>query len=372
MPLFQPFKLERYFARYEFSAPYLLSPSDCESLSLRELLALADAQGKSLWEDLSLGYTESPGHPALREEIARLYELIRPQDTLVLAPEEGIFIALQTLLAPGDEVVALHPAYQSLHEVARAAGCRVTPWSLRPAAGSWRLDLAALEGSLSERTRLLVLNFPHNPTGFLPTRDKLMAILELARRHGLYVFSDEMYRGLEYRPEQRLPAVCDLYERGVSLAGMSKALALPGLRIGWLAARDPGLIERFQTFRDYTTICNSAPSEVLALIGLRARETILARNLEIIRGNLHSAEAFCARHTEQLTWYPPRAGSVAFPRWKGQLPLEEFCQGLVEQEGVMVVPGSMFDFPGGHFRIGLGRTNFAEALERVERFLQRL
>jgi len=369
MPPLNPFRLERYFARYEFTAPYLLSPSDCESLRLAELLALADPETAALWEQLSLGYTETPGHPLLRAEIAGLYDSTGAQDTLVMAPQEAIFIAMHTLLSPGDEVIALHPAYQSLHEVARSIGCRVVPWALVPGEQGWQLDLDALEGSLTGRTRLLVVNFPHNPTGFLPTRAELDAVVAFARGREIILFSDEMYRLLEYRPQDRLPAVCDLYERGVSLSGMSKAFSLPGLRIGWLAAREPGLVERWQEYKDYTTMCSSAPSEVLAMMALRAREAILDRNRVIIQANLAAAGEFFARHPERFKWLPPLAGSVAFPEWTGPGSVEAFCQLAVEREGVMVVPGSMFDAPGSHFRLGLGRRNFPEALARVERLL---
>ncbi|HVN54545.1 MAG TPA: aminotransferase class I/II-fold pyridoxal phosphate-dependent enzyme [Anaerolineaceae bacterium] len=370
MPDIQPFLLERYFARYEFSAPFLLSPSDCESLHLNEVLALADAECAALWENLSLGYTESSGHPLLREEISRLYASLRPEDVLVMAPEEGIYIAMQTLLRPGDEVIAIQPAYQSLQEIARSIGCAVIPWALQPADGAWRLDFDTLERSFSPRTRLLVINFPHNPTGLLPALAELDAILELARRRGVHVFSDEMYRLLEYQPDGQLPAVCDRYELGISLSGMSKALALPGLRIGWLATRAPGLLQSWQTFKDYTTICSSAPSEILALIGLRARRQILERSLAIIRANLETAGQFFARHAGRFTWFAPRAGSVAFPRWDGPGTSDELASQVLEKEGVMIVPGSLFSYPGRHFRVGLGRRNFPTALERVELFLE--
>jgi aspartate/methionine/tyrosine aminotransferase len=362
----QPFKLERYFAEYEFSAPFLISASDCEGLSLRELLALADDEARRLWDELSLGYTESPGHPRLRQAIAGLYTTTGPDDVLVAAPEEAIFIYMQTLLSAGDEVVAVAPAYQSLHEVARSLGCRVLPWQLSPGERGWHADLDRLESLLNDHTRLLVLNFPHNPTGYLPAPAEFEAILALAEQRGIYVFCDEMYRLLEYDPVRRLPAACDLYERATSLGGMSKSLALPGLRIGWLATRAEGLRSRWQEYKDYTTICSSAPSEILALMGLNARTSILARNLGIIRANLELATAFFERHAGLFRWLPPEAGSVAFPMWLGDGAVEQFCTHIVERQGVMVVPGTMFDFPGQHFRLGLGRRNFPEALEKFE------
>jgi len=257
-----------------------------------------------------------------------------------------------------------------LYEIAGSIGCDVTLWTFELSADGWRLDLNRLESALTARTRLLVLNFPHNPTGFLPSRPDLDSIVEMARKRGLYILCDEMYRLLEYDPACRLPPMCDLYERGISLSGLSKTFALPGLRLGWLATRERALLARWLAFKDYTTICNSAPGEILGIMALRAKEAIVARNLGIIRENLGIAERFFASHKDRFTWIKPQAGSIAFPRWMGGAPVEQFCQGLLEQQGVMVVPGSIFDYPGNHFRLGLGRKNLAEALGRVSEYLQ--
>jgi aspartate/methionine/tyrosine aminotransferase len=287
----------------------------------------------------------------------------------VAAPEEAIYITMRTLLAPGDEVVAITPAYQSLYEVAGAIGCKVMPWQVALGPDGWKLDLEALKNKLTRRTRLLVINFPHNPTGCLASRAEFERILELSREHGLYLFSDEMYRLLEYDPGERLPPACDEYANAISLGGLSKSLALPGLRIGWLATREQGLLERIQAYKDYTTICSSAPSEVLGIIALHNQAAIVKRNLSIIQENLAAARAFCERHTDRLRWLEPWAGSVAFPQWLGEQRVESVCQRALDKQGVMVVPGSMFDYPGGHFRVGLGRRNFPQALERFEAVL---
>ena len=360
------FQLERYFALHEFTARYLLSASDCEALSLADLLDLADDEMAALWRGLKLSYTESQGNTLLRAEIAALYEGVTADDVLIAAPEELIFIAMHALLAPGDQVITLAPAYQSLHEVARALGCTVTPWSLTHDGAGWRLDLAALERLLTPRARLLVINFPHNPTGFLPTRAELQAILRFAIRHSLFVFSDEMYRLLEYDASDRLPSVASLYERSLALSGLSKSFALPGLRIGWLVGRDRTLLRRCIAFHDYTTICNSAPAESLGIVALRAAEHILARNLEIIRGNLAVAQRFFIAHRDLFTWLPPAAGSVAFPQLRPDRPVADFGRELLAQKSVMIVPGAMFGHAGNHFRIGLGRVNFPAALGQVE------
>jgi len=364
----QPFKLERYFAKYEFSVKYLLSSSDCESLGMVELMEMAAPASRELWETLKLSYTESQGHPLLRAEVSRLYEQISPENVLITAPEEAIFIAMQTMLEPGEHIIVISPTYQSLFEIARSIGCQVTPWRLEPVADGWKLDLEQLERSLTSQTRLLVLNFPNNPTGYLPTRQEFDAILGLARKHNLTVFSDEMYRLLEADPALRLPSVADAYEKGIAISGLSKTFALPGLRLGWLTTQDSELIERWLAFKDYTTICNSAPGEILGIIALQNTERIVQRNLEIIRKNVASAEQFFDKHRDKVTWVSPKAGSIAFPRWLGVESVEQFCQDMLQEQGVMIVPGHLFDFPGNHFRIGLGRKNFSEALEHVDEY----
>jgi aspartate/methionine/tyrosine aminotransferase len=363
----RPFKLERFFALHEFRARYLLSASDCESLTLAELLQMADRDALARWHSLRLGYTESQGDPVLRQAICQEYATLSPEDILVAVPEECIYIAMQVLTAPGDHVVAVAPAYQSLHEVAHSRGCEVTPWPARQAGDRWKFDLQDVERAVRPNTKLLVINFPHNPTGSLLTREELNGVVALARRHDLFVFSDEMYRGLEYNGAARLPAVCDLYEKGISLAGLSKSHAVPGLRLGWLAARQPELIQRSLAYKDYTTICHSAPSEVLGLMALRASPAILERNLEIINTNLSLAEQFFARHAARLTWIRPSAGPVAFASVDGSS--SQMSQRLLDEQGVMLLPGPMFDAPDAYFRLGLGRRNFGEALERWHRIL---
>jgi len=371
MPSLAPFKLERYFARYEFQVRFLLSASDCESLSQSELLALADDEARGRWERLRLSYTESQGDPALRAAIAAHYESVNPDDILVVVPEEGIYIAMRALLEPGQHVIAMQPAYQSLYEVARAQGCEVTPWpvTLSASGDAWQLDLDQLAALIRPETRLLVINFPHNPTGLVPPRALLDAVLDLARRHDLYVFSDEMYRGLELDPAARLPAVIDLYPKTISLAGLSKTHGLPGLRLGWLATRAPGVMDRLMVYHDYTIICHSAPSEVLALIAVRATDQLLARNLALIRANVAHAARFCARPPQRFRWLPPQGGSIAFPAYLGPGSVDDWCQSVLDQQGVMIVPASIFDYPGSHFRVGLGRANFPEAVAQVETHL---
>jgi len=363
------FALERYFARWEFAVRHLLCASDVEGYPLAELLALADDETRGLWEGLRLGYTESTGHPLLRREIAGLYERIDADEVLVFAgAEEAIFCLLNVLLGPGDHAVVTWPGYQSLYEVARAAGSDVTLHELREADG-WALDVNRLRAALRPETRLVVVNAPHNPTGMLPTHAEWRVLTDLCVEAGVHLLSDEVYRFLEFDPADRLVAGADALERGVSLGVMSKSFAMAGLRIGWLATRDRALLERVAAFKDYTTICSSAPSEILALIALRARETVLTRSRAIVEANLPLLDAFFAERPEAFHWVRPRAGSVAFPRLT--LPgttVDDFAAELVEAEGVLLLPGSRFGHPGNHFRVGYGRTDLPVALGRLAAF----
>jgi aspartate/methionine/tyrosine aminotransferase len=362
------FQLERYFARWEFTARYLLSASDCETVSVSELLNLADVPLSGLG-DLRLGYTESQGDPGLRTTIADFYSRVTPDDVVVTnAPEEAIFLVMWALLNPGDRVVVQTPCYQSLFELARYRGCDVYPWPMTETDDGWQMDLDHLSDLLTEDTRLLVINVPHNPTGCLPTSSEFDEILDMARRHSLWLLCDEMYRGLEYDLADRLPSACDRYARAVSLWGMSKTFGLAGLRIGWLATQDQELVQTLLRLKDYTTICSSAPSEYLAHVALKQAEAIIQRNLAIIQTNLAHVREFMTRRSDQFTWREPKAGPIAFARLrKGSAAA--FCEEAVRGSGAMLVPSTLFDFGDSHLRWGLGRLNFQEALSALDEHL---
>jgi len=363
----KPFRLERYFAQYEFTAPYLLCCSDCESLSVGDLLKLeqnAHEDLSSLW----LGYTESLGSPGLRAQIASLYANISPGQILVHAgAEEAIFNFMNVVLGAGDHIIVHSPYYQSLGEVARSIGAEVTEWPGNPNR-AWELDLQFLADNVTDRTKVVVVNFPHNPTGYLPDPRFMQELSDLSDKRGFLVFSDEVYRGLEYDPADRLPSFAEINERGISLGVMSKTYGLAGLRIGWVATRNKELFDALAAFKDYTTICNSAPSEYLATLALRHRNPIVERNLGIIRDNLSLLASFFAKHQDHFEWHEPKAGPIAFPRYLGA-SVEQFCAELVQQSGVLLLPGTLYGAGYDCFRIGFGRVNLAECLPRLEQFL---
>jgi len=363
----KPFKLERFFARYEFAVQYTLCSSDCESLTVGDLLKLeegAEQRFHAHW----LGYTESPGAPELREAISRIYTTIQPEQVLVHSgAEEAIFLLMNALLSRGDHLIVHSPCYQSLFEVGHALGCEVTLWRARPET-SWALDLDELRRSIRPNTRLIVVNLPHNPTGYLMARAEFQELQRIAQEHDLYLFSDEVYREIEHDPALRLPGACDINEKAISLGVLSKSYGLAGLRIGWIATRDAWVYKRMAELKDYTTICNSAASEFLAGVALRHRERLAARNLGIILHNLDLLDTFFATRTELFEWQRPRAGPIAFPRLLGE-EVEVFCERLAVSAGVLLLPGTLYDHPGNYFRIGFGRRNLPQALDKLSEFL---
>jgi aspartate/methionine/tyrosine aminotransferase len=364
----EPFVLERYFAKHEFSAKYLLSSSDCEALTMEELLESADAQSLRLWENLKLGYTDSSGHRVLREAIADIYKSVAAEDIMVVTPEEGIFLAMQALLRPRDHVVCTFPGYQSLYELARSMECELSFW--KPDEDRrWHFSLRQLENLIRDDTKMLVVNFPHNPTGYMPSHAGYASLVDVVRQSGAYLFSDEMYRFLELEREATLPAGCDVYRKAITLSGLSKAFGLPGLRIGWVATRDHDILEQMGLLKDYTTICSSAPSEILGLMAVRDRENIIARQMERIRKNIKVLDDFFSQHSDCASWNRPLGGSICFPRMSITDDTTEFCETLIRKTGIMLVPSEIFQYGHRHVRIGFGRENFPEIVERFSVYI---
>ena len=362
-----PFKIERYFARYEFNVDYVLCGSDCESMAIEDLLAF-EPRAADRFHRQWLGYTESLGSPSLRREICKIYSDITPEQVLVhTGAEEAIFLFMHAMLTAENHIIVHWPCYQSLVEVARSIGCEVTLWKAAEENG-WALDPDQLLQHIKPNTRVIVVNTPHNPTGYLMPGDTFQVISRIAQANGVILFSDEVYRESEYQVEDRLPAACDFGDHTVSLGVMSKTYGLPGLRVGWIATQNEKVYKRMAVIKDYTTICNSAPAEFLAELALRHRKVLVDRTQQIISDNLNLLDPFFDRHIDRFTWQRPRAGSIGFPKLLDQ-DVEVFCDFLVKTAGVLLLPGTVYDDPGNHFRIGFGRKNLSEAIGRLEDFL---
>jgi aspartate/methionine/tyrosine aminotransferase len=363
----RPFAIERFYERWEFRAELMLSSSDCEALSIADLLALEpDAEARLLGQ--RLGYTEVPGSPELRAAIAGGYDQAEPGDVLALAAaEEGIFLAYHALLGPGDHAVVEAPCYGSAIEVARSTGAEVSLWQRRHQDG-WAHDLDALEQLLHANTRIIYINSPHNPTGTQMSHAAFERVVELARERSIVLLSDEVYRGLEHDAADRLPAACDAYAKAISLGSVSKAYGLPGLRIGWLASRDGALIERIRELKLYTTICSSAPSELLVALALRHADDLVERSRRRVLGNLPLLDAFLERRRELFDWVRPNAGPIGFPRVAGGFDVQAWCEETAIKADVLLLPGTVYEEPR-HVRFGFGRENLPAALERLDSHL---
>jgi len=363
-----PFRIEEYMGKHEFSARYLLSSSDAESVTIEEILSL-EPRAHDAFMKHWCGYTESPGAPWLREALAAIYKTIHADQLIVVsAAEEAIFLFYHALLTPQDHAIVETPCYESALTLPKSTGAAVSEWKRRPENG-WAHDLAALEALIQPNTRALYINTPHNPTGLLMPLEVFRAVLKLAAKHNIYVFSDEVYRELEHDPATRLPAACDLYDRALSLGSVSKTYGLPGLRLAWLASHDQPFLQKIISLKHYTTICASAPSEFLTALAFRHREKFIARNLQIVHHNLPLLTAFFARHNHLFEWTPPNAATIGFARFKPQHDVQEWCETLVRDAGVLLLPGTVYDEPR-HIRFGYGRKNMPESLTQFEAYLK--
>jgi len=369
------FALEVYLSRWEFAAKHHMTASDAQSMPLNELLGYASPTDRVRFNTLHLGYTETFGSPSLRETIATTYDTVNTKDILCFAgAEEAIYVAMKVLLKPEDHCIVLTPNYQAAETIPLSI-CSVTGVALDED-HNWALDIDKVKAAICPNTRLISINFPNNPTGAISSQDRFKELVDLCRANGIWLFSDEVYRLIERSESQRLPQAVDAYERGVSLNVMSKAYGLPGLRIGWLAAKDPAFLLACERYKHFLSICNSGPSEVLAEIALKARERILERNRHLVRNNISKLGAFFAEFPELFEWRQPDGGCVAFVRYKGQDGVEAFTARLVEEAGVLLLPSSVYHsdlgpVPNNRFRIGFGRNNMDDGLTAFRNWLRR-
>jgi aspartate/methionine/tyrosine aminotransferase len=368
------FRLETYFSRWEFAASHHLTASDAQTLTLGELLELADDDDRAAFQTMSFGYTETFGDPGLRQAISEMYTAVSADDVICFAgAEEALFLAMQVLLDSDDHAIVITPNYQAAETVPLSI-CQVTGVALDPA-DDWRLDLDQMMAAIRPNTKVISANFPNNPTGKVLPVAEFARLAEFCDDRGIHLFSDEVYRGLETDPTRTLPQAADLSPLALSLNVTSKALGLPGLRIGWITCRDREIRSRLERAKHYTTICNSAPSEILARIAIKARAQILGRNQAIIAANLPLFGSFFHEFEELFRWQPPDGGCVAYPQYLGADGVEDFCHRLVNEAGVLLLPASIYrseltDTPADRFRIGVGRSNPEPALEAFAGWLR--
>lgn len=358
---------------------------DCESWTMEELLEIAkdDEEIQHAWKTLRLGYTETHGLPPLRQACAEQLKMPNENNILMFAgAEEGIFCTFRTLLTKEDHVIVFTPCYQSLLSIPEACAGEVSRFDL-DVQNNWAVDLDKLQAMIQPgRTKLIVMNFPHNPTGTILPLATFHAIVNLAQQYDLYIFCDEIYKGIERVSEEEVcPTLAAYYpNKGISLSGVSKSHGLPGLRIGWIACTDPVLLDSISQNKHYLSICNSAPSEILAWIAVKYRSVLWQRNYNVVLHNQALFESFLQKHSSLVSCHLPQGGCCAFLRFnlpkEKEHALPELAERLVKDKGLLILPGCNFPCSPPlrqeidcHIRMGLGRRNFPEALTLFEECL---
>ncbi len=362
------FEMERTQSLWENRVKYNLTESGVHPYTLKELLE-PDEVRELL--SLRLGYGQTNGSEELREAICRLYPGTGLDNVLVTSGSaEANFLAIWSMLEPGDELLLMLPNYMQIWGLARSFGVAVKPFHLREKF-NWAPDLPELESLMSARTKMIAVCNPNNPTGAVLSKKEMEEIIRLAGKAGAWIYSDEVYRGAEINGEES-PTFLGRYEKTIVCGGLSKAYGLPGLRIGWLAG-PRSVIDNVWAYHDYTTISSGALSNRLATLALEPerRRKILTRSRNILRENLAFLEAWVERHKPLFHLIPPRAGGVAFPRYTMPVNSTEFATRLLDERSVFVVAGDCFQMDG-YIRLGIGteKDSFQAGLRLVDETLK--
>ncbi|RQT95294.1 aminotransferase [Burkholderia cenocepacia] len=366
------FVVERWMDQYEDHATYNLAETCVESLTVDELLTITGRQASVLDElrPMKLTYGAIEGTQRLREAIAATYARQSPSNVIVThGAIGGNALIYETLVEPSDTVISVLPTYQQHYSIPESYGANVKILKLREE-NAFLPDLKELESLVDDKTRLIAINNPNNPTGSLMDEAFLCKIIEIARRCGAYLLCDEVYRGTDQVGSGYSPSIADLYERGISTASMSKTYSLAGLRLGWIAGPEE-LIHAVAVHRDYNTISVGMIDDYFATLALEHRDAILKRNLDIVRTNLAIVEAWVKREP-LVSWIKPKSGTTALLKFAVDMPSREFCTELLDATGVMFTPGSAFDMEG-YVRIGYAnnQTVLEQGLARVSDFLRK-
>lgn len=372
MKFIASFRLEEYLSTREFNAKFMFCGSDVESRSISDLLAFVSEPERHAFLDLSLKYTTPSGDPELRESLAKMIPGFHSGNFLCFAgAEEAIYSAAQALLVSADHAITITPCYQSLKSVA-ATLCPVTEVPLEKKDGSWHLDIEKIKAAIRPNTKIVFVNFPHNPTGFIPTHDVFQKLVDLLRKNGIYLFSDEVYHGLSLHPKDTLPYASQLYEGALSLGVTSKSFGLPGLRIGWISCQDQIILTKLANFKQYLSICNSAPSEYLAKIAIDHRQEIWAQNNQLLNHNFEILKGYFYSNEDLFEWVQPQGGCICYPRYRGQEPIRTLADQLFNKQGVVILPDWVYEQQNNHFRLSFGRKNMVQALGRFASFFKEL
>jgi len=363
MQNYPPALLEEWMRLYYFAVDVDIGSSGVSDYSLAEVRALLGI-GVEEMDAVVFHDSQTLGGSGVRRAIAARWTGGDADRVMVThGSTEAIFLAMNALLSPGDEVVVLDPVYPGLGDVVRGIGCRVKHWTLHAGDG-WSPDLDRLEALVTDRTRMVVVNFPHNPTGATLTPEGLDRLLALVERAGAWLLWDGAFADLTHGAAP-LPDPVQRHGRVVSLGTLSKAYGLPGLRVGWCLAA-PAVLERMARVRDYTTLHLSPLVELIAERVVDGADRILAVKRAAARRNLDVVERWMEEQDGAIAWTPPSGGVCGFPRLPGVADVNAFCHRLAREQKVLLVPGTCFGTPG-HVRLGFGGETAAleEGLARL-------
>lgn len=368
------FAVERWINTYEDNALYNLAETDAKPFTLKELLNIGDSE--TVLEELlntKISYNPTTGSERLKKIIASFYANTSPENILVTTGAiEADFLISNSLIEPGDTVVVQYPAYQALYSTAQARGANIKFWKM-DIDKNYEPDIEELKDLIDDRTKLVVLNIPHNPTGAVISEEQLRTILAWAEAQEFWVLCDEVYHDFKLEEGTIPPPGRSLSPRAISVGSMSKSYGLSGLRLGWIAG-PADLINRCWSWKDYTSISNSPINDFLAAFALENKTKVIERNLKIARKNLKTLMEWFETHKKWFNYVIPKAGVLTFPQLNG-LPFstEEMCKKLFHEKGLLMVPGECFEMPG-FLRIGFGNDSnmFEKGLSIFSEFLKNL
>jgi aspartate/methionine/tyrosine aminotransferase len=350
---------------------YNLAESGVLDYRLFELIDMCNIDVNEL---LNIKLEDAPtyGTDFLRKEIAGTYEGVDFKRVLVTTgTSEGLFILFNLLLERGDEVIVQFPEFQSLYELPVSLGCKVRFIRLKEEKG-YAFDIEELTGLINKKTKLIIINNPHNPTGAVLPESTVRGIIDAAKENGISVIFDEHYRFLPIDEGSPIKSACEIDDYAICTGSIVKCFGLMGLRMGWITAGED-ILERCRSFKDYTTHTLSPISDFLSAHALRNREFILSKNLEFIRENHRLLTDFVSENSDVISFAPPRAGVVSFIKYNFDIASDDLVKRLIENKEVFLLPGSSFETEG-HFRLGYGieTEHFKEALFRISSFFKTL
>ncbi len=338
--------VEDYLNVWEHDAKWDIAQSTIDSLTMEEILALSDEEGAHFYDRLNkekMNYGWIDGSQEFREEVAALYEHVDPANVLQMNGGTGANLnAIMALVEPGDHVIAEYPTYQPLYDLPEALGAEVDHWVIHEEDG-WQPRIDELKKLIRKDTKLICINNASNPLGTCIPRDLLEEIVEVAKSVGAWVLADEVFFPVE--DTDQYVSVVDLYDKAVATNSISKRYSVPAARVGWTVS-NAQLADHMRHLRDYTMICAGVFNDALATLVLRNREAILDRNRAIIQKNRAIVQEWID-HEPRVSWIPPKGVSVSYIRLDIPEDDEKFCLDILEDEGVLLVPGSRFDLPKG-------------------------